>query len=377
MVAIHDPAALGTTSLSPQFSSSPSSTSHSKTSLHSFNIRSLIIPTAAGLGIAIAFAAFGFIFYKRFYSSSGTGRAYLVSQVKSDGGDKYSKLKPLKLLCAKNQIALEEKHAIHTNTNTIAHAKRSSLFQGISEIHLAQANIQSSLPSRPPGSLRLNRSYRSRQLDAKKPPSMSRAPLTTRPALASSALNPSLPLPACTFNEIPALCSPPSTSPKEIFEWIQSDSVLNSHDGYLRAREDSRLYVCPSFPESGTPTSILAQQARISSMLSSSTMNRTYGVREQSLPRSLRSPLCGDPSPTNPRGQTSSKSKGAAHVPSIEHLFKEDCYLGPLEQGTRWGSISYTLDKPISKRKDTKTLQKSLKAGKAGKENKGSIALAG
>ncbi|GAW05478.1 hypothetical protein LENED_007338 [Lentinula edodes] len=57
------------------------------------------------LGIAIAFAAFGFIFYKRFYSSSGTGRAYLVSQVKSDGGDKY------------------KKHAIHTNTNTIAHAK--------------------------------------------------------------------------------------------------------------------------------------------------------------------------------------------------------------------------------------------------------------
>ncbi|KAJ3808254.1 hypothetical protein F5876DRAFT_78908 [Lentinula aff. lateritia] len=376
MVAIHDPTAFGTTFLSPQLSPSPSSTPQMQNSLHSFNIRSLIIPSAAGLGIVIAFAAFAFIFYKRFYSSSGSRRVFLVSQVgaiyvKSDGGDKYSNLKPLKLLSAKNHFSWEEKHAIHTNINMIAHVNRSSWVQGIFEIHHAQANTHS-LPSIPPGSFRSNRSYRSRQLNAKKPPSMS---LTTLPVI-SPNLNPSLPLPACIFNEIPVLCSPPSTSPKEIFEWIQSDSVLNSHDGYVRAREDSRIRIFPPFPESGTPTSILTQQAHISSILSSSTMNRTYGVREQSLPRSLHSSLCEDPSPTNPRGQTSSKSKGATHVPSVEHLFKEECDLGPLQQGTRWGSISYTLDMPISKRKDTKTSQKSTKAGKGGKENKGSIALA-
>ncbi|KAJ3816639.1 hypothetical protein F5880DRAFT_1637217 [Lentinula raphanica] len=160
----------------------------------------------------------------------------------------------------------------------------------------------------------------------------------------SPASDPTIPTSAYILDGIPNLCSPPSTSPKEIVEWIRSDSILSAHDGYVLAREDSlqvgvfsSSFGSPPATGSGSPT----QQAHVSLMLSSSTLNKTayYGAREYR----------NDFFAADSQVRAGSRFKGAMRVPSIEHLFSdsERCELGPLEHGTRWGPILYTLDKPL------------------------------
>ncbi|KAJ4471948.1 hypothetical protein J3R30DRAFT_3709348 [Lentinula aciculospora] len=355
MVAINDFAFSETT---PQASPSPPVTSHLKNSLHSLNTPAIIL-SAAILGLLVALM-FAFVLYKarRAYTSpvsnDGTGRSYFVLQAKPDSDIKHSKLKPLKLLCPKTQFALEEKCAIRTNANEF-----SSFGQEIQESCITQ-NCAYHLPTQPPGLHYFNRAHSSRQFNAKNPPCIS---LVRRPNPATPALNPSLPSPAYVSDDIPPLCSPPSISPKEICEWIQSNSLLSAHDGYTRAREDSRLFTV-SFQETG---SMFLQQAHVSSMFSSSTLNRN-GPRDQSFSLATRSPLCDHLVTTNLQNQ---KSKGATRVSRIEHLLHGEYYLGPLEQGTRWGSVMYTLDKPYFKHKDVQDSQK--KARKGGKENRSPI----
>ncbi|KIK53141.1 hypothetical protein GYMLUDRAFT_88462 [Collybiopsis luxurians FD-317 M1] len=217
-------------------------------------------------------------------------------------------------------------------------------------------------------------------------------------------------MPAFTLDDIPALCSPPSTSPKEIFGWIQSDSVLLWNDGYSVAREDSRLFIstafqdpicCPPDAKAGTgstntrsnakakTTSTLANEAVKSrnSLFSSSTLNRTSRKKQlgsaslcfSAGPRSISSSttICSSPSP-RPQPLTQSQMNGATLVPSMRDLSDD---LGPLEQGTRWGLNWYTLEKPVSisrlkvegmngRGKDKRKENSSLRV-KLGKENLG------
>ncbi|KAE9404529.1 hypothetical protein BT96DRAFT_1016330 [Gymnopus androsaceus JB14] len=411
MVAIENPIVSDTTSLSSKSSSSlPLVTSHLKNPLHSFNVHPTIILSAAGIGILIALGLFVFICWKTRKSiiDFGLGRAQFVTTKEDICDKRYNKLKPLKLqLRPKTQPFSFTKPTVNANKRFSTRLPDSQ-----EKAHL--------LPDEPPSSLYLYRFHHSRQRD----PSPLSSSTTRNPDSAMftrissvAPVLPPLPMPAFALNAIPALCSPPSTSPKEIFEWIQSDSVLSSQDGYARAREDSRL-VC-IFPETRKPsqTSItgtkmkttyaLAQEARMSmSMLSSSTLNK-IGARGPFMSLSSRSPLsqlCTNadssasrsnsqlssehssaspisasylskdlsPSKTHrqyyPFGHSSQNHTGATRIPSISHL--EECHLGPLEQGTRWGSMWHTLEKPIPNRIPSQGYKGHRRAAKEGKENR-------
>ncbi|KAJ3713956.1 hypothetical protein C8R42DRAFT_726980 [Lentinula raphanica] len=335
--------------------------------------RYIILGSAAGLGILAALALWAFVFCRsrsrrlgsckvgfmaddcaglvdgRSFTSQGT-----LKSVYND--DKYSKLKPLKLLqCSKDQFNFQEKN----NTNASLDYDYCHQHQHQHDQYHDAALPQHSAdrpPSRPPGLLYVSQLRHPRHvsggLNVQGSPASPRFSSVRRDFSFGStssastpvppASDPTIPTSAYILDGIPNLCSPPSTSPKEIVEWIRSDSILSAHDGYVLAREDSlqvgvfsSSFGSPPATGSGSPT----QQAHVSLMLSSSTLNKTayYGARE------YRNNFFAADSLV----QAGSRFKGAMRVPSIEHLFNERCELGPLEHGTRWGPILYTLDRPL------------------------------
>ncbi|KAJ3754486.1 hypothetical protein EV360DRAFT_86806 [Lentinula raphanica] len=339
--------------------------------------RYIILGSAAGLGILAALALSAFVLCRsrsrrlgsckggfnlnvaddcaglvdgRSFTSQGnymkirSSRSGTLKSVYDD--DKYSKLKPLKLLqCSKDQFNFQEKNNTYTSSDY-------DYYHQYHDAGLPQHSADR-LPSRPPGLLYVSQLRHPRHvnggLNVQGSPSSPRFSSVRRDFSGGStgststpispASDPTIPTSAYILDGIPNLCSPPSTSPKEIVEWIRSDSILSAHDGYVLAREDSLgMFSSSSFgsPQatglgSGSPT----EQAHAYPMLSSSTLNKTayYGAREY-----RNDFFAGD-----------SRFKGAMRVPSIEHLFSdsERCELGPVEHGTRWGPILYTLDKPL------------------------------
>ncbi|KAJ3833421.1 hypothetical protein F5878DRAFT_632785 [Lentinula raphanica] len=339
--------------------------------------RYIILGSAAGLGILAALALSAFVFCRsrsrRLGSCKGgfnlnvaddcaglvDGRSFTsqgtLKSVYDD--DKYSKLKPLKLLqCSKDQFNYQEKNDTNASLDyDYCHQHQHHQYH---DAALPQHSADRP-PSRPPGLLYVSQLRHPRHvsggLNVQGSPASPRfssvrrdfsfgSTTSSASTPVSPASDPTIPTSAYILDGIPNLCSPPSTSPKEIVEWIRSDSILSAHDGYVLAREDSlQVGVFSSWfgsppatgfgsgSGSGSPT----QQAHVSSMLSSSTLNKTayYGAREY-----RNDFFAGD-----------SRFKGAMRVPSIEHLFSdsERCELGPVEHGTRWGPILYTLDKPL------------------------------
>lgn len=94
-----------------------------------------------------------------------------------------------------------------------------------------------------------------------------------------------------------------------------------------------------SSPNAKTKTTYaLAQEARMSPMFSPA-LNKT----------SSRGPfIIGNLSSSNRIHHQHHQHLGAARIPSISHL--DECHLGPLEQGIRWGSLWHTLEKPVPSR---------------------------
>ncbi|KAF5356658.1 hypothetical protein D9757_013211 [Collybiopsis confluens] len=219
-----------TTSLSPALSSPTPSLTHNLNDSRSFHVQPVIILSAAGIGLVVSLAVLVFV-YTRTKKSKAGGKVDISQTTWATNCDidsKYSKFKPLMLLSDEKYDYIDP-------------------------------------PIKPPSSLApqpTRRPNRARQ------PSQTQSLVVQHTSVAPTLLL--LPVPALTLSDIPALCDPPSSSRREISNWIDSDAMFGWNGGYSLARDDSRLFVSTAFmnlPPPSTTSPAMNEDLRKDSVL--------------------------------------------------------------------------------------------------------------